>query len=208
MNRTTNPGLLVLLAAWLCALLPRAVPAADEKEAAAAQDPVTKAFALPPDESSTPPAPLQFDSDKKKEDTADRGKESDGSARDPVETAFALPRGAHVTAAQRKKLKNLRTKYEPKLRKALDKVEATTDELEKVAAAKAVLRLRKEIHEAILKILVSSPGQRKPAAKKGAANNNHKKKAATRRRKNLRKGSAAKRPTLGVRLPIVVYGSK
>lgn len=203
MKRSSNPTLAVLLTGWLCVCLPVAALAADEEQTAPAKDPVESAFALPPGESSAPPALPTFEAREE-----DREKKPLGPPRDPVETAFALPRGVHLTAAQTERFKKLRQRYEPQLRRALDKVEATTDESEKLLAAKAVLRLREKIHQQILSLLASSNGQGKAGANKGAGNNNRKKNAGPNRKRSHRKSSPAKKPTLGVRVPVKATGGQ
>ena len=71
--------------------------------------------------------------------------------KDHVAEAFETK--AKLRGDQQQEIAALKTKLEPKLRAALDKVESTKDQTEKTAAAAEVRKIRTEIKQEISKIL-------------------------------------------------------
>ena len=90
--------------------------------------------------------------------------------KDPVEMAFALPRGLVLTSKEMDFFATVRQRLEPPLRSALERVETSTDQAEKLKAVKQVKQIRQQIRAAIYTILQARAVEAaKAAAKREAA---------------------------------------
>jgi hypothetical protein len=92
-------------------------------------------------------------------DTAKAGKKvnSDTNSatltKDPIELAFVLPYNVHLNGNQSKAYEDLKKKYEPLLREALDKMAGASTEAEKDKYARQAQHIHAEIRDKIDAIL-------------------------------------------------------
>jgi len=86
--------------------------------------------------------------------------------KDPLAEAFALPRKFQPTPGQQKELDAIHSKYEQKLRDALQKVDQASNDSDKDKLAREALKIHEQIRSAIMSI-VNNPS---PEAQKAAAN--------------------------------------
>jgi hypothetical protein len=106
-------------------------------------------------------------SDAKAEKPAAKSDEKANAAKkDPLAEAFALPRKFQPTPGQQKELDAIHSKYEQKLRDALQKVDQASNDADKDKLAREALKIHEQIRSAIMSI-VNNPS---PEAQKAAAN--------------------------------------
>ena len=83
----------------------------------------------------------------------EKAPKSDAVKKDTSATAFALPKGVGLRKDQQPAYERLVKQYQAKLSAAVGKVQSTTDEKEKTAAAREVQQIRGEVKTQLAAIL-------------------------------------------------------
>lgn len=90
--------------------------------------------------------------------------------KDPVQMAFALPKGMVLTPKEMEWANRVRAQLEPQLRDAIHRVQNSTDQSEKLKAAKEARKIKQQIRAAIYTIIQARmAAAAKEAAKRRAA---------------------------------------
>jgi hypothetical protein len=119
------------------------------------------------------------------------GKKADRPVKDVAEEAFALPKGVVLSAKQAEAYRQIREQFKPLLQIALERVESSTDEKEKLKAVAEVKKIRQAIQQAILDILKNPPFDPKDASKKTQGKKSQHAKKNAHRAKHAAKHRAA-----------------